>query len=276
MADDDAFEPYLTRWGLTRDGEPVVTPTSRLLPVRSRGEPAMLKVATEDEERWGAGVLVWWAGEGAVRVLERDGDALLMERVDGPRSLAAMARRDDAGDDEAARILCAVAARLHATDGWSSPPALTPLARWFRALAPGAVEHGERHPVLRVAAATARALLADPRDVVPLHGDLHHANVLDGGPRGWLAIDPKCLGGERGFEYANLFRNPDLAVAIRPGRLARRADTVADAAGLDRDHLLRWVLALCGLSACWRLEDGADPTEDLAVAEIALAELGQP
>ncbi|MGL1446713.1 aminoglycoside phosphotransferase family protein, partial [Vibrio parahaemolyticus] len=34
-------------------------------------------------------------------------------------------------------------------------------------------------------AETARALLDDPREVGVLHGDLHHDNVLDFGPRGW-------------------------------------------------------------------------------------------
>lgn len=270
------FQPYLTRWRLTPDGDPIVTPTSRLLPVRYRGEPAMLKVmaATASEERWGGGLLAWWDGDGAVRVLEREVDAILIERATGPRSLATTARRDQAGDDEAGLVLCAVAARLHATDGRLPPPELTPLDRWFAALWPGAVEHGDRHPILHTAAATAQALLAEPRDVVPLHGDLHHDNVLDAGPRGWLAIDPKRLGGERGFDYANLFRNPDLAVAARPGRLARQAGIVAEAANLDRDRLLRWVLALCGLSATWYLADGIEPAADLAVAELALAELG--
>ena len=284
MRHDDTFSTYLARWDLTPDGDPVVTPTSRLQPVRHRGEPAMLKVATEDEERWGAGLLAWWAGDGAVRVLEHHGDAVLMERATGPRSLAAMARRDEAGDDEATRILCAVAARLHATDVRPSPPALTPLDRWFVALAPGAERHGDRHPLLQNAAETARDLLADPGShaaspVVPLHGDLHHDNVLDAGPRGWLAIDPKRLGGEGAFDHANLFRNPDHPLApngvtaTRTGRLARRADIVSQAAHLDRDRLLRWVIALCGLSAVWYLDDGLDPAADLAVAELALIEL---
>ena len=42
-----------------------------------------------------------------------------------------------------------------------------------------------------------RKLLAEPREVCALHGDLHHDNVLDFGPRGWLAIDPHALVGER-------------------------------------------------------------------------------
>ncbi|KGM31091.1 aminoglycoside phosphotransferase family protein, partial [Inquilinus limosus] len=70
---------------------------------------------------------------------------------------------------------------------------------------------------------------------------------------------------------------PDQAVATQPGRLARRATVVAEAAGMERDRLLRWVLAASSLSAVWSLDDGEDgdhPAIDLAVAEMALAELG--
>jgi streptomycin 6-kinase len=44
--------------------------------------------------------------------------------------------------------------------------------------------------------------------------------VLDFGACGWLAIDPKRLAGERGFDFANIFTNPDLA---DPARLAGRS-----------------------------------------------------
>jgi streptomycin 6-kinase len=145
-----------------------------------------------------------------------------------------------------------------------------PLRSWFAALEPAAARHGG---LLRQAAATACELLDAPQDVVVLHGDLHHGNVLDGGPRGWLAIDPKGLLGERGFDYANIFCNPELAVATAPGRLARQADVVAAAAGLDRRRLLQWVLAYAGLSAAWTLGDGEEPDIALAVAELAAVEL---
>src|SRR3546814_13426940 len=81
---------------------------------------------------------------------------------------------------------------------------LVPLAHWFRALNPAAATHGG---ILARCAATARALLAESRGTGVLHGDIHHDNVLDFGPRGWLAIDPKRLVGERGFDFANLFTN---------------------------------------------------------------------
>ena len=116
-----------------------------------------------------------------------------------------------------------------------------------------AARHGG---ILTACAATARELLASERDVVPLHGDIHHGNILDFGPRGWLAIDPKGLIGERGFDYANLFCNPEAEIAIAPGRLARQVDVVAEAAGLERRRLLKWIMAYAGLSAAWFLGMG--------------------
>ncbi|MFL5580887.1 MAG: aminoglycoside phosphotransferase family protein, partial [Gemmatimonadaceae bacterium] len=125
------FEPYLVRWNLVPDGVPTVTPYSRLLPVRRAGRPAMLKIATAEEERRGAQVMAWWCGDGAARVLAHEGGALLMERATGGRALAAMARGGQ--DDEASRAICGVAARLH-TRRDPPPRGLVPLPRWFRAL----------------------------------------------------------------------------------------------------------------------------------------------
>jgi streptomycin 6-kinase len=131
--------------------------------------------------------------------------------------------------------------------------------------------------ILADCAATARELLASEREVAVLHGDIHHGNILDFGPRGWLAIDPKGLIGERGFDYANLFCNPDAAVALAPGRLAREVDVVAEAAGLERQRLLQWIMAYAGLSVAWFLEDGEweQAKTPLAVAELAASELRQ-
>ena len=263
------FAPYLDRWNLTPDGEPIATATNFLLPVRHAGTPVMLKVATDLEERRGAETMVWWNGEGAARVLDHHGDALLMERATGKRSLAHMAR--SGRDDEAMRIVCAATTRLHAPRWRPLPPTLVPLPEWFRELEPAAARHGG---ILALAAATARSLLSDPREIVALHGDIHHGNVLDFGPRGWLAIDPKGLLGERTFDFVNLLRNPDDETALSPGRFARQVKVITEAAGLDRLRLLQWTLAFAGLSAAWILGDGDEPALDLAIAALAARERG--
>ena len=261
------FAEYLLRWNLTPDGEPLTTPTSHLLPVRYKGLPAMLKIATEAEESFGGGLMAWWDGDGAARVYAHDGDALLMERAAGTQSLVEMARCEN--DDDACRIFCQVAARLHSPRP-TPPPAVIPLTDWFRELWPMTEKHGG---ILAHCAETAHYLLTTQTDETVLHGDLHHGNVLDFGRRGWLAIDPKRLGGERGFDYANIFLNPDGETALAAGRLARRADVVAEAAGLERTRLLRWALAYAGLSASWSLGVGQSAKTALQIAENAAVEL---
>ena len=264
------FDPYLTRWNLTPDGEPITTATGRLLPVRCRDLPAMLKIATAAEEKRGGELMAWWSGDGTAAVYGQEGDALLMERAMGSRSLAEMAQRGR--DDEACRVICQVAARLHLPRPIPTP-AVVPLSDWFRDLFPAAAMHGG---IWALCAETARELLATAQDEVVLHGDIHHGNILDFGKRGWQAIDPKGLRGERGFDYANLFCNPDPQTATAPGRVARRAEVVAEAADLDRRRLLLWVLAWSGLSAAWMLGDGEAPDHTLTVAAQAAAELGLP
>jgi streptomycin 6-kinase len=262
------FSAYLERWTLTPDGDPIITRSSRLLPVRRDGVPAMLKVAMNAEERRGGAVMAWWNGQGAARVLAHGGNALLLDRaVDYGIPLANFARTGR--DDEACRIICAAVAALHAPR--SLPPSdIVPLTEWFEALQPAAAVHGG---ILRRSAETASELLATQRDVTVLHGDIHHDNILHFGPRGWLAIDPKGLRGERGFDYANLFCNPDHETATLPGRLVRRVDLVAEAAALEPARLLRWILAWAGLSAAWLIDDGVSPQGALSVAELAEAEL---
>src|ERR1700722_6334453 len=112
------FSNYLERWRLTPDGDPIITATSRLLPVRRSGRPAMLKLAAHPEERRGNRLMARWNGQAAARVLAHDGDAILMERAEAGSSLSDLAR--DGRDDEASRIICATVARLHARR--SSPP----------------------------------------------------------------------------------------------------------------------------------------------------------
>lgn len=274
MTAQAGFEPYLARWDLVPDGKPIVTHSSRLLPVLRGDVPAMLKLPEAPDERLGYLPLEYWNGDGAARLLARSetGDAMLIERATGQRSLASMAR--NGADDAATAILCEAIARLQKPRG-PAPAGLIPLETWFEELFPLAAKQGG---ILARSAAAASELLAGQREIVPLHADLHHDNVLDFGERGWLAIDPKCVVGDRAFEYTILFCDPDLAdpappVAIMPGRFERRLEIVLAKSGLERRRLLMWILAWCGLSAAWVMGDGDHPAIELFVAERAMVAL---
>jgi streptomycin 6-kinase len=256
------FDKYLILWGLVPGGEPIKTHSSHLLPVFYRGIPAMLKVAAAQEEIAGSVLMDYWNGDGAARVYCRHDSALLLERAIGGQSLTDISRDDD---DRACDILCSVAASLHKQRP-NQLPNLVHLSAWFEELRPAALKQGG---ILIDSLRAADWLLASPQDQVPLHGDIHHGNVLDFGQRGWLAIDPKGLFGERGFDYANIFGNPDLNSA--PVLLPQRLSTIAKTAGLDRRRLLTWVLAQSGLSAAWGINEPDSKTDIFAEGRLSLA-----
>jgi streptomycin 6-kinase len=163
------------------------------------------------------------------------------------------------------------AAKLHAPRLKSLQDSPT-LERWFRSLEPAARTHGGTFADCWKIAST---LLATPQQLSILHGDIHHRNILDFGERGWLAIDPKRIYGERGYDFANIFANEDLPTTTDPKRLQRQLPIVSKEADIEPARLLKWIVAYSGLSAAWFLEDGDHTSAEkpLAVARIALTEL---
>ncbi len=262
--DDAALRRCLQKWGLQPEGRLIETSTSQLLPVRHDDGPAMLKVLKPaSDERAGADVLRYFAGIGAVRLIAADDDAWLMERAGDDLSLIAIAL--SGGDDQAAAILADCVAQLHAPRDLPAPSGLIRLDAWFHSLFAREAEL----PILARCAAVARDLLATEHQIVVLHGDLHHENVLHS-PRGWLAIDPKGLLGEHTYEFANLLCNPQPhgAIVHRPERMLRLARLYAERDALDVQRVLGFALAHAGLSAAWSLEDGSDASYRLKCAEV--------
>jgi streptomycin 6-kinase len=259
------FTAPLVKWGAVPDGPELETPSSWLLPVRLSSVPAMLKVfKPNSDEQDGSDYLKYVDGQGAVRVLAADDASLLMERAVGTRSLVAMVL--SGADIEAAEILAGAIAELHAHRSQPFPQSLVPLDKRFESLFKRAGEH----PLLNLSASVATSLLITQRDVLPLHGDLHHANVLDGGARGWLAIDPKGLIGERTYEMANIFGNPwpHGEIVHDARRMNGLAELYAARLTLDVRRVLAYALAHAGLSASWDIDGGTDPGYRLRCIEI--------
>ena len=259
------IESYLQIWNLRPDGVPVETPSSWLLPVRDGDAAAFLKVmkAASDEHN-AAAFLRYLAGDGAVRLIAADHQALLMERAIGLRSLMTMAITG--ADVDAAEILAATVAKLHGPRASPAPDGLVRLSDWFSSL----FARESEMPLLRRCANVGRALLGGARDTCPLHGDLHHDNVLDGGERGWLAIDPKGVIGERAYEVANLLGNPwpHGEIVHDPERLQRLAALYAARLQLDVHRVIAFAFAHAGLAASWDMDDGHDPGYHLRCAEV--------
>ncbi len=262
------LDHYCRLWQLDVEGASFETPSSWLRPVRYLGKPAMLKVLKpESDEGGAASLLAYYGGEGAVRLYRADTQALLLERAMGERSLAAMA--SSGRDLAAASILADTLVQLHRERADPLPDALTSLSEQFSSL----FERAGEDPLLARAAAVATLLLGTAQNVGPLHGDLHHNNVLDGEKRGWLAIDPKALIGERCYDVANLLRNPssDANLVQDPERMLYLAAFYAERLGFERQRILAFGFAHAGLSAAWDIDDGLDPEFSLGCAKLLSA-----
>ncbi|PKR88338.1 3'-kinase [Pleomorphomonas diazotrophica] len=248
----------MARWSLAAPAFVTETASSVIYRVAYANHgPAALKLlkpgAGDDEARGGA-LLAWYGGHGAARVFGLAPDAVLMEWLPG-KTLGDLARAGR--DDLATSILVDVVERLHARRA-TPPPELTPLRRRFASLFRTDPRRwrADARPLVARAAAVAEGLLDADTSTQPLHGDIHHDNILGTGET-WAAIDPKGLIGDPAYDYANSFQNPERAEALvlDPARVARHATALAERTGIARRHLLAWAVAHTALSGAWNIED---------------------
>lgn len=242
---------------------------------RGDGTDAVLKVGVPDAELAREIMAVrLYAGDGMCRLLEADDarQAMLLERLSPGEMLVGLAATDDAA---ATRIGADVMRRL-----WRPVPVLPdgrwfrPIAEWFLAFDRHRVAYGGSGPfpsvVLDRADALARDLLASAPTEVLLHGDLHHSNILSSQPDRWLAIDPKGMTGDPGYEVGPFLLNPWTSRVVDVQFQRRRLDILAGELGYERARLRDWGIAHAVLSACWSAKEGGDWQHAIAVAETLI------
>lgn len=239
---------------------------------RGDGSPAVAKVlknkVLKDSLR-GADFIAWRAGVGCVELLERSDDILLMEHA-GAETLRDVLFRD--GDDDAATEIAAdVLLTYHQPSQQPPPSSLLTLPLYFESLFRKA-EQDRTDGVESIyidAATLAQELIDGQRDVKPLHGDLHHENIMRSG-RGWIIIDPAGLIGDAALDVANMFSNPldRFDLTRSEARIASMAAIFSRALQRDERVLLQYAFAYGCLSAAWHEEDGNAEERDneLAVA----------
>jgi streptomycin 6-kinase len=217
-------------WGLVL-GQPFTL--SRYSFVAPAGDGAVLKVMPpdDDESDHDADALLLWDGDGAVRLLRHDRDrgVLLLERARPGDDISTLP------EDGATAIAIQVGLRL-----WQ--PAGKPF-RWIGDHVPRWLDEAEHSPEDRNALIPlARELYAsfEPSRATVVHGDFHHHNILDGGERGYLAIDSKAMLGEPEFDVPSFLWNP-LPYRMTPETTERRIAAFA-AAGLDEKRIRAWAV----------------------------------
>lgn len=261
------YKDYLNHWSLSNPVELAQTFTSHLYKVQAQTGPAVLKVfsaAGAQDESGGATALEIFHGCGAIRLLAKDDRALLLEFAAGPDLVPLVA---SGRDNEATSIIGGVLNTLHAKTPQQQPSGIISLEGRFQSLFN---KVGKKQDIYSKAANVARHLLDQPHDIRLLHGDMHHENVRYHEGRGWLAIDPKGIWGERTYDAANTLCNPYKLtnIVLEPGRLAKQVKILADIMQIDVHRLLSFTFAHSALSAAWSEEDGHDPTFALQIAKI--------
>ena len=247
------IEDFLERWQLRPDGSPMHGVAALVLPVvrRADGTPAALKLQLLDEESADEPVaLRLWDGDGAVRLLDHDPvtHTMLLERLDSDRMLSTLP-----GTRDAVLVIAGLLAHLTAGPAPAGMRRLGDIARAMLDRTPEALKRIPDPEVRRTVAdcaAAVREVVDEPGDRL-LHWDLHDENVLASERAPWLAIDPKPLAGDPGFELW-----PALDNRFDADEITWRFDAMTDVLGLDRARARAWTLGRLLQNSLWDIEDG--------------------
>ncbi|MFD5337008.1 aminoglycoside phosphotransferase family protein [Streptomyces hawaiiensis] len=254
---------FLDHWQLRPDGPPMHGVSALVLPVvRADGTPAVLKLQILDEETEGEPVaLRVWSGDGAARLLDHDEPTgtMLLERLDETRMLSHVP------DDH--QVVVTIAELLAHLTSFPAPPGMRHLGDIAQGMldqtpwALGRIPDPEARRLVADCAAAVREVMDEPGDRL-LHWDLHDENVLASDRAPWLAIDPKPLAGDPGFELW-----PALDNRYDPDNILWRFDAMTDILALDRDRARAWTLGRLLQNTLWDIKD--DRPIDDAQLEIA-------
>ncbi|MGW7071423.1 aminoglycoside phosphotransferase family protein [Streptomyces sp. NPDC054855] len=262
---------FVERWDLRVDGPSMHGMAALVLPVvRRDGTPAAVKFQLLDEETEGEPVgLRVWDGDGAVRLLDHDEGTgtMLLERLDSGRMLSTVEETVE-GTHRAVLVIAELLARLTSVPAPAGMRRLADIAAQMLADLPDALraipDPADRALVERCGGAM-REVVGEPGDRL-LHWDLHFENVLAAEREPWLAIDPKPLAGDPGFDLW-----PALNNRFDADDVLWRFDAMSEVLGLDRGRARAWTLGRVLQNALWEIEDGRPPDEeDLEVARRLL------
>ncbi|PRY45115.1 aminoglycoside phosphotransferase family protein [Umezawaea tangerina] len=254
----ELVERLCARWDLVVDDTAVRHGGSGLaVMVHRAGVPCVLKLSREASDE--AVALTAWGGRGAVRLLEAEPDALLLERL-SHRTL------HDVALPEAAEVAGALIRRLAVP----APAGLPGLDEIASSMVDRLVPDSPVPPAW-VDAARGYAAELGGGDLL-VHADLHYGNVLAGTREPWLAVDPRPIRGHPEFSVPELMwtRADDPSVES-DADVRRLLHTIVEAGALDPCAAFGWTVARSADYWAWGLEQGL--TIDPARCERVLAAL---
>ncbi len=244
----ETLSELCVKWDL-RVGEPFSGASVSYTVPALRGEQQLvLKIQWPHEECvHEADALRVWGGDGAVRLFDHDSQrhALLLEACVPGTTVA------DQETVDPMAVLTDILPRLWKSAGAPFKSLKEEADEWLSNLYENWEAVGkpcDKH-LVDAAAAWLTDLKDDQGEQVLLHQDLHGYNILAAGDRGWLAIDPKPLTGERAFGPAPAIRSFEFGHSKE--QAIYRLDRLSSELSLDRQRVLGWTV---GQTIAWSFD----------------------
>jgi streptomycin 6-kinase len=206
-------------------------------------------------------------GRNSVKLLRFDEKrfAFLLEKLTPGENLKTICRNDDA---KAVEIAIKVMRSF-----WQKPPAdheFPRLEDWFRRFNQAANSEFPASYIKK-----ARVFfdeLSEAKQEMLLHGDFHHENILSATREPFLAIDPKGIVGDIGYDISIFLTNHADCLKDAPNFREKLNEAVLKfsvAFEIEPQNLRKWVFAHSVLSAWWTFEENCDNWKsELDFAEI--------
>ena len=254
---------YLAKWNLTHPTLIAQTPTSSIYKALHNKNQLILKIFTEVGRKFendSSIALKHFNQNGTVTLIDYDESAQLLEFIDG---ISLKEHFFKTSDESTLEILCQVLDRIHRTNTVHQAP-FKNMEIQISALKRRALQE---KGVYEEAYQTARKLIKNQKETLLLHGDIHHENILFSSHRGWVAIDPQPLIGERAYDFANSFFNPitNPSEAISKETLSKRAHLISLHLNEPKEKILEYAFVHGALSSTWQKEDGENNSRRLII-----------
>ncbi|MBI2593858.1 hypothetical protein HYW44_04425 [Candidatus Daviesbacteria bacterium] len=227
----------------------------------SEGKPAVIKIGFPGDEEFLSEMetLKIYDGNGAVRILKIDEKdcVMLLERCVPGKPLTSL---ND--EEKEVFIFARVCKKI-----WKKPPVnssfknLSSESKYFEWYFKNREKHQQYLPEKMVIKAVNffDDLIKTQGELYLLHSDLHQDNILSS-ERGYLAIDPKGIIGEREYESSVYILNPykrfkENEELINKEFFAKRIELITEALDLNKERVTAWSFIKQILALIWSLQD---------------------
>jgi streptomycin 6-kinase len=235
----------------------------------TRGEKLILKIFTStgaEDEKASSEVLTAWNGNGAVKLMAFDKGALLIERLEGA-NLYCFSESNQ--ENQATDVFTQIIKKIHSC-AIPKEHSIPDLSELFKPLRSFTDFPPDKKYLFQKAMEISHLLLSTQNEVVILHGDLHHENVMKRKNGEYICFDPKGFIGDPCYEIATILKNPwgFPQISEREDLCLERAKVLADSLGLSLSRIIDFAFVHMCLSTMWAIQDGQDFAHQMKVASF--------